>query len=148
MNDDTNQLVYRVARSRRRLALISATIAEYEAEVRLKYRGDYEFRDTAKHMLSEVEAELRERVVNHYQLSGERPTHPALGIRLMKRYQYDVNLATEWARVWAPALLTLDVANFEKLGPSLGSAPIKVEQVPTATIGTDLSKYLEEQSNE
>lgn len=138
-----NELVSAVANCRLQIAISNAEIAELEREFRQQHFADYGFRDDMESALAVFDAELRDAVRAEYERTGERPTHPALGIRLTKRFIYDVELATEWARVWSPGMLTLDVKKFEQVGFTLGG-PIEIRTEPVATISTDLSQWVEQ----
>ena len=95
--------------------------------------------------LQEKEAELRVAILLSYTEDGNKKPHPALGIRITKKLDYDPAYAEEWAHAHSPNLLMLDKKRFEKVLKAGGMPdfPATEHEKPTATIAKDLSEYLE-----
>lgn len=70
---------------------------------------------------------------------------PGTGVRLIQKVRYDIDAALAWCKGNAPTYLTLDVRRFEKAAlDGLPGAPVEIRKNYQATIGSDLSMYLEE----
>lgn len=90
-----------------------------------------------------ADAELRALVLAHYRATGEKAAAPGCGVRLVTALGYDNKQALEWAKGTGMALV-LDTKAFEQIAKaSPGSFPfVVVEQVPQATVATDLDEAL------
>lgn len=116
-------------------------IQALEQELLVKHADLYHARTQARHELETVEEDLRRAVVNTFNETNNRKPHPACGIRMVKRLQYDPIQVTDWARIAAPMFLVLDVKAFEKVALNLPGAPVAMLEVPSASIATNLAPW-------
>jgi len=94
-----------------------------------------------------AEYEARRVVLIYYEAFpvGKKSLPFGFGVHTRTTLEYDFDLAANWARMNAPALLTLDKARFEKAitGKVIEPPPfVQVIEATTATIPTDLAKHL------
>lgn len=98
--------------------------------------------------LQAVDDNLRELIVFHFKVTGDKKPHLKLGVRVRTRVVYDATEATGYAKQNAHDLLVLDKRKFEKyvkalaggdlvLGGALGEL-VTFEKEPTATIAKSL----------
>ena len=88
-----------------------------------------------------AEEALRTATLAAYAATGSKRPHPALGVRLITRLEYDRDRVTAWAHQHMPAVLTLDTRQFEAIARQLAVPEVTVIQEPTATIRTDLTPW-------
>lgn len=101
--------------------------------------------DNARAAVAEAERAVRTATLDAYAQTGDKKPHPAVGVRLNKVICYDGDSARVWAMTASPMLLKLDAAAFDK-AVRAGLVPVdiaQVDDVPQATIATDLSAYIE-----
>jgi hypothetical protein len=100
----------------------------------------------AAHQISELENELREMALADFKVTGSKKPHPSMGIRVNLKFVYDPAVALDWAKTELRTALVLDTKAFEAfVKASTVSLPfVEVQQIPSATIATDLSEYLKE----
>lgn len=92
---------------------------------------------------AEARAALEQAALAEYDGENNRP-HPAIGIRVTKRLQYESQVAEAWARENMPTALNLDAKRFEN-GVKALSVPsfAFVMRAITVTVAVDLSQYTE-----
>lgn len=97
----------------------------------------------AKEEREEADEKLRAAVLFAYRDTGDKPDHPALGIREYKALQYPVSIALKRAiDAKLGSLLELDRKAFETVGPVLWPQFCDWNRKePKATIARDLSKW-------
>ncbi|MDQ2806694.1 MAG: hypothetical protein M3Z04_07220 [Chloroflexota bacterium] len=88
-----------------------------------------------------AEETLRTATLAAYAATGSKRPHPALGVRLTTRLDYDREQVTAWARQHMPTVLILDTARFEAVARQLAVPEVTVISEPQATIGTDLHAW-------
>lgn len=91
-----------------------------------------------------LEAYLREQALAHFAATGDKQPFNYLGIRVTTGYAYAPDQALEWGKKHG-LCLSLDAKAFKDLCKADSTRPafVTVEEVPTATIATDLSALLE-----
>lgn len=99
--------------------------------------------EQAKATVAAAEAALRQLTLEAFARTGERQPGPGVAIRLVKRVRYEFAAAFAWAKVNGMAL-TLDAKAFEKIAIATPLPCADVEEVPQATIATDLGTALAE----
>ncbi|MDQ2807171.1 MAG: hypothetical protein M3Z04_09730 [Chloroflexota bacterium] len=95
----------------------------------------------ARSAQASAEERLRVATLAAYAATGSKRPHPALGVRLTTRLEYDRAQVTAWAQRHMPAVLTLDIARFEAVARQLAVPEVTVVHEPTATIRTDLTAW-------
>jgi hypothetical protein len=101
--------------------------------------------EKAREAVTEAERTVRTATLEAYIASGSKKPHPAVQVRLTKVVTYDEDKASVWGMVNAPLLMRLDTNAFKKLVLA-NVVPVdiaQVDEVPQATIATDLSAWLE-----
>ena len=140
--------VAEVAVLRNRLAELSA---EYGARVAAWQESARDLNadlDVTKATLRDAEQMLREMALAEYARTGSKQPGPGVGIREVKRLEYDEAAAFTWAKSHDLAL-KLDTAAFESIakgGATVECVTIRLE--PQATIATDLVKALGEEGDD
>ncbi len=66
-----------------------------------------------------------------------------LGLRVNHTLKYEINQITDWCKENAKLLFKLDVKEFEKMADKVDVPGVEKIDVPTITIASDLSMYLE-----
>jgi hypothetical protein len=96
--------------------------------------------------VDELSDQLRELAMADYKATGSKKPHPGMGIRVNLKFVYDPAVALDWAKTELRTALVLDTKAFEAfVKASTVSLPfVEVQQIPSATIATDLSEYLKE----
>lgn len=99
--------------------------------------------DLTKQVTEEAEDKLRELILEHYAKTGDKKPLPGLGVREMKRLEYETATAYSWALEHKMAL-KLDIKAFEKI--CLVSLPefVGIHIEPQATIAKELPINKEE----
>jgi hypothetical protein len=101
--------------------------------------------EAANSQITELEKDLRLKALADFSVNGIKKPHPALGIRVTSKVVYDPKEAETWAKENLPTAFTFDTKFFEVYVKNVSDVPCAtIEQVPTATIATDLSAYLKE----
>jgi hypothetical protein len=101
--------------------------------------------ESADNQISELEKELRLKALADFSVNGIKKPHPALGIRVTAKVVYDHKEAEAWAKENLPTAFSFNSQFFEVYVKNVADVPCAtIEQVPTATIATDLSEYLKE----
>lgn len=101
----------------------------------------------AEAAMHQAEEDARQVVLIYYEAFpvGKKSLPFGFGVRNRTTLEYDFDLAANWARANAPALLVLDKARFEKAitGKVIETPPfVEVIETTTATIPIDLAKHL------
>jgi hypothetical protein len=99
-------------------------------------------------LLSKAEAELKVAALEVYRETGEKNPIDKVQVKMFKEIDYNLLEAETWCRTFAPAMLTLNKKAFDKTAENFPDAPVKINEVPKATIGTDLSMYLSEEKRD
>jgi hypothetical protein len=102
----------------------------------------FERREAALAALDTAETALRDATLAAFAATGAKRPHPATGIRVTTRLEYDVDAMTEYARRHLPQVLKLDKKLFEDVAPTLRLPGVTVIEEPAATIAQDLRRYL------
>lgn len=106
--------------------------------------------DTDQLQITALEEKVRDWAVEHYKNTGSKKPHPALQIRVTKAIVYATDKAMEWCEKNLPVAIkrTVDAKLFEKTVQSIGALPdfVIVTEEPKATIATDLTPYLPEET--
>jgi hypothetical protein len=105
----------------------------------VEYFGDVV---TAETKMKEAETKLREMTIEAYNETGDKQPAYGVGVKVIKILDYDIKEAYEWAIRHNMATI-LDVKNFEKVAKASPLEFVTYGEKLTATIATDLSKYLE-----
>ena len=94
--------------------------------------------------LAKAEELLREAGLKEYEVTGDKKPFPGVGIRVREKVVYPPEEALLWANEHHIALV-LDTKEFEKMMKDLSVRPswVSLDEVPTATIATDLGAVLE-----
>jgi hypothetical protein len=107
-------------------------------------RDNAELLDTAYAALEFVrflEQQVRDLTLRRYAETGSKKPAPCVGVRIMKRIDYDADAALDWAKAHQVAL-SLDRKVFEKVAPVACPELVTITEDPLATIAADLSEYL------
>lgn len=96
---------------------------------------------STKATVAAEEATLRTMTLLNYELTGDKAPAAGVGIRIVKKVKYEFARAFEWAKVSGMAL-TLDAKAFEKIAVATPLPCAEIEEVPQATIATDLAAAL------
>ena len=86
---------------------------------------------------------IRALVIEKYNETGNKQQEFGLGIRVNKKLSYDEKEALNYAKEHK-MFLKLDKSGFEKHAKTENVDFVKIEEIPTATIPTDLDKQLME----
>lgn len=109
---------------------------------RLANEGKIARLEQAKKGDREIEEELRQAIVAHYQSTGNKKPHPKLGVRVSEVPVYDPVAAISFSLATVPELLMLDKKAFESYAKGVrDSVPLFFvgwEEKVTATIAKDL----------
>ena len=86
-----------------------------------------------------LEQEIREEVINKFKETGEKK-FGQLGIRISKKLVYEPNDAMAWAKDYMQIAIktVLDRKQFETFAKVNNLDFVKVEEIPTATIPTEI----------
>jgi hypothetical protein len=87
----------------------------------------------------EAEAKLRELTLNAFNQTGDKTLIPGVKIRMLTKFEYDPRMAFKWAIEHSMAL-SLDTRAFEKIAKASPPDFVTVNQVPQATIATELKE--------
>lgn len=146
-----------VAEWRQRKQALAAAIAKAREalESTIEYQSLQLLEATKDVLDGEVErqeTELRRHAIALHNILGDRKNMVWVGVRAMKRVEYDVAEATEWSRANAPGLLVLDKKAFEKAMKAgifvTNDVPARVFEELTGTIKSDLSALISEPCQE
>lgn len=66
-----------------------------------------------------------------------------LGLRVNHTLKYEINQITDWCKENAKLLFKLDIKEFEKMADKVDVPGVEKIDVPTITIASDLSGYLD-----
>lgn len=88
-----------------------------------------------------LENEIREEAIEKYKQTGEKK-FGQIGIRVTTKYSYDDEIALSWA-VEHNLCLSLDKTKFKKQLKVQPLDFVKTEEVPTATIPTEIKEVVE-----
>ena len=135
--------VYKVQHYRLALADAKAEIKRREDAFRAENADLYASLAETQAQAELEERTLRNATLQHFQETGDKHPHPALGVRETKKLVYDDKLAFAWAKEHDMAL-ALDRKSFEQIAKA--SPPDFVTETVdiVPTIATDLSKYVEQ----
>lgn len=93
----------------------------------------------ARSKLDEEENLLRELTLNAFNQTGDKTLIPGVGIRIMTKLEYYPRVAFKWA-VEHNMALSLDTRAFEKIAKASPPDFVTINQVPQATIATELKE--------
>lgn len=85
---------------------------------------------------------LRELTLQRYEQTGDKRPSPGVGIRIVKKVDYDPATALSWAKANDLALV-LDKKAFEKIATATAIPCAVVRDLPCAIIAEDLGEALE-----
>ncbi len=91
-----------------------------------------------KEQRESLEKEIRDEAIQKYNETGEKK-FGQVGIRIMSKYNYDELVAFSWAKSH-DLCLKLDTTAFNKLAKSQQFDFVEVEEVPTATLPTEIKE--------
>ena len=91
--------------------------------------------------VSETETEIRKIALEDFAKNGSKEVGFGVGIRVVKKYDYDKMTAFSWAKEHDMAL-KLDEPAFRKIAQVQDIDFVKVSEVPSATIPVDITKEL------
>jgi hypothetical protein len=144
---DYAELLSKLAAQRERLNATHKAKAKLleDLEVTEAYQSIIVDARDALSQIDELEKVLRFKALAAYSINGIKKPHPALGIRVTNKVVYDPKEAEAWSKENLPTAFTFDTKFFETYVKNVANVPCAtIEQVPTATIATDLSEYLKE----
>lgn len=95
--------------------------------------------ENVKYDLAEEESQLRSRLVGEYETTGVKKFDYGLGVRVMKRLEYDESIALEWAKAHKMAL-KLDKRKFEKLAKAEPMGFVEIKEEPIGTIPREIGE--------
>ncbi len=98
----------------------------------------------ATETLTKAEELLRKQTIEAYRLTGNKSPAEGVGIRETTKLTYDIAIAQLWGYEHKVAL-KLDTPVFEKIAKASSLPFVTTETIPTATIATDLEKYLDKE---
>ena len=84
---------------------------------------------------------VRAIALSEFGSTGVKSAHPAVTIKMFKRFVYDARQALDYAREHIPNALKLDARAFEKAAQALGLDFVTIEDDPRPQIASDLSEY-------
>ena len=121
-----------------------------EKQQELEADPDYQFYKSmlveCNEQINELDAQIRADAEQHFEITGEKKAHPALGIRMTAVLDYDIQDMKDWCLAFLPQALNLNKRLFEKHAKAVAeTAPVPdvtIEQQPKATIAKDLGAYL------
>ena len=97
----------------------------------------------------QAEDNVRDLAVQLYGKTQDKHPHPAVGIRVKTEYTYDPdNAVTYCVETGLTGALSLKRREFEKVASVTKPDFVIVSEVATATVKTDLSPWLEEQTDD
>jgi N-methylhydantoinase B/oxoprolinase/acetone carboxylase alpha subunit len=144
-----NELLAKLAAQRLTLATAKElrTVMIQNFEESTTYQAIQANINNAAQQVDELSDQLRELALADYKATGSKKPHPVMGIRVSLKLTYDPAVALDWAKTEMPAALMLDTKTFEAFVKSANTVPltfVDYQQIPSATIATDLSEYLKE----
>ncbi|MEE9525052.1 MAG: hypothetical protein V3V78_00415 [Candidatus Woesearchaeota archaeon] len=83
--------------------------------------------------LTQTEIEIKEMALNEYSETGEKKLKFGVGIRIMKKLEYEEAEAFAWAKEHSMAL-SLDKRSFDKIARADPMDFIKINEIPQATL--------------
>lgn len=107
----------------------------------IAYRGVMEQLQKTRKDLNEADQAFRDALVASYEQTGETK-FPGGSVKMYKVYQYDERKAVEWCAEHATQSLSLKKANFKKIAAAMDLEFVKIEEVPTAYVDSDLSEFV------
>ncbi len=141
-NETLRAAVALLAERRLHAAACKAKVDEERAYWEAQHENKIAEARLAAACVAESENEVRSLAIDEYVFVGDKHPAPGVDIRVTKRFNYDAGAALAWAKQHDMAL-ALDKKAFEKLAAvSPESMPVTVEEVPTATIATNLAAKL------
>lgn len=103
----------------------------------------------AKQQMAELEEQLKFWALEQFAKDGSKKPLPKLSIREYTKVEYDVQKAKEWARKNLPDAFEFNQKVFEKYATSVSCPDFAViRKVPSASVGEDLTEYLQSKSEE
>ena len=137
------ELVARVHRSRLTTARLQRELTDSRQKWEAENAELIEHAKQAGVSLADVEGNLRLAIVAEYERTGNKAPADGCGVRVTSRYDYDEKVALSWATDHG-LCLKLDTKAFGEVCKTESMRPnfVTVEEVPTATIATDLSKFV------
>lgn len=96
--------------------------------------------------IKEIDRQIRADAVQHYEITGEKDLHPAIGIRMVTSLDYERDYVFDWCLEHLPLALTINKRFFEKHAKAVSeTAPVPgvtIEKIPQATISKNLDPFL------
>lgn len=103
----------------------------------------------AKFKMSELEEQLKSWALEQFAQDGGKKPLPKLSIREYTKVEYDLSTAEQWAKTNLPDAFKFDAKTFEKYATTVKCPDFaRVKKVPSASVGEDLSEYLQSKSEE
>jgi hypothetical protein len=140
------ELVHQAHQARLAVKLTAGVVeAELQAWAE-SHKGITEAANAAKDHLGVVEGALRSAIIADYERTGNKQPADGCGIRVSGQYNYDEKVALSWAADHG-LCLKLDTKAFGDICKAESTRPdfVSAEETVTATIATDLSKFVEAQ---
>lgn len=106
-------------------------------------------KEIAKMRAEVLESELENWALDEFRSTGSKKPMPKLSIREYTKVEYDLSMAEQWAKTNLPDAFKFDAKTFEKYATTVKCPDFaKVKKVPSASVGEDLSEYLQSKSEE
>lgn len=80
--------------------------------------------------------------------TGDKRPHPAIGINMLTRVDYDLEEALTYAREHYPGAVKLDKRAFDKIAKATPHKFVTISKIPSTKITRDLSAYLLEEDDD
>ena len=103
----------------------------------------------AKHRIVELEEQLKFWALEQFAVDNNKKPLPKLSIREYTKVEYDVVKAKEWAMKNLTDAFEFNPKVFEKYATTVKCPDFaKIRKVPSASVGEDLTEYLQSKSEE
>lgn len=106
-------------------------------------------KEVAKMQADALEYELENWALSEFRKTGSKKPMPKLTIRENTKVEYDTVTAEQWAKTNLPDAFKFDAKTFEKYATTVKCPDFaRVKKVPSASVGADLTEYLQSKSDE
>ena len=138
------EILQELASKRQLLEVIKGQIKEIEDQpVFVELRGNY---NMLRVNLIQLESDVKNYFFERLLVAGKDGLHEAVYVKNEDRFEYDTEKAVEWAMQFAPNMLFVDRAAFEKHAKAVSKTLpldfVKIHQVEKIVIRKDLDQYV------
>jgi hypothetical protein len=138
------EILQELASKRQLLEVIKGQIKEIEDQpVFVELRGNY---NMLRVNLTQLESDVKNYFFERLLVAGKDGLHEGVYVKNEDRFEYDTEKAVEWAMQFAPNMLFVDRAAFEKHAKAVSKTLpldfVKIHQVEKIVIRKDLDQYV------